>query len=900
MQQKIIRNHNGQAYTVQEASDIFKELNDRTESSDLGYNSIKNLGDKVKDLENNQVTGVKSYTNYSDLPATGEDNVSYKVTNDSDPTKNGFYNWSTNQYNKDADLVVGDIQKENTSEGVSGKAVFDFAIPQEGLVFRKNIANPEDLIKGSYYSPSGNNIAASSAYQCIKVKVIPLITYTVSGIQTGLNTIGGFPDDGIITGGVTITTTPVTNGINFTVPSGVFYVYINVTNGGSGITLYDNTIMVEVGGVVSQFVPHSEFKLDNSTLKDLPVTESKLLEIRPKKNLLNPVKINYTNRYSTGGLNFTVDNLGIASVICKVQAGEFYCLSGDGVYNPPAGMQGGYLVNEDDNTALSNITFADPVSGDGKIFQVPTGQNINYVVISLRKLNDDNNETQLHGNAQLELGEISSSYEAFSEIEVIKKEFLEDQLSNQPSTNFNEEQWYKFTEGEDRSNLLNEKAPTFAKHWRLKDKDLVVVNSGTSLTARSIEHCTEHPNANERPPLMHSRNIASILWDKMSRGWNQYYRRYDYDSFFTETGTFNTDSNLSEWDDGPYRNGLTRYSDIANSGVSFQIPINAWQFNFIYRSDSLSSDNVQVNIVEGNGVLEVYDGANWVEANGYSFSMRETTPVTRTVSVPKASDNLFYNRVIASKGNTTYQKRLKFRCKSGSIDSRASIKNISITSTDTGRFNYWGVEWSQREHMITYINAARGSHNTQADSTVGLPKYQDNEVWGFKPDLILFELPIHNDGAGNSDVYQDKIWERLTNNFIFRNDYELSLKSRAAHFTLNPEMITHTVGFGVTANAVDLTKGELIASEQTNGRFMTALDKQNEAYNWVLENHPEVGFVNSVQRWVDAAIAIHGDLASGLASSGNNGQTLTKDGIHPNNTGSKIIAKTLTGLFENI
>lgn len=647
----------------------------------------------------------------------------------------------------------------------------------------------------------------------------------------------------------------------------------------------------------------NEFILNEGSViqpKDEPVMTKKILKKIPVKNLVNPANIALTMRHSAGGVgivNAAPDEYIGSTGMIAVKEGEFYAVDGTGINSL---WQGGYYA---ENTTMatsqpkiSNITFAAPVTGTGKIFQVPTGLGIKYALINL---NVNTSKTAVEGTYQVENGEMATAIEPYTEVEQFNPDYLPKSVTSVSGGVFNSEAWFKYTNDTENSNILKEKAPVFAKHWLKKDKDLNVVATGTSLFARSAEHCTNHEKEKERPPLMHSNNAASILWDKMK--WdNQFYRRYDFPSFFTEIGSgFNTSSNIAEWDDGLYRQGWTRYTNTANSGVSFKVPVNAWQFNFIFRTDSLASENVKVTIAEGAGKMEVFNGTSWVEAHNYTFSMRESAPVTRTVSVPKASDDTFVNRTIASKGNTTYQKRLKMRCKSGAIDSRATEKNVTIQAQDSGRFLYWGVEWSPREYMITYINAARGSHNTQAENTGGLPKFADNEVWGFKPDLMFFELPIHNDGAANGNGgYTGGYWGRLTNNYVFRTDYELSMKTRSVYFGLNPEIVMFSSALSTQFNAMDTVTGELIAGEQLDGKMMTGLDKFDEAYQWVLENHPEVGFIHSCKTWCEAGSAIFGNLYLATVGSGRAGRTFTNEGGHWNDSGSKIIAKTLVKIFN--
>lgn len=425
---------------------------------------------------------------------------------------------------------------------------------------------------------------------------------------------------------------------------------------------------------------------------------------------------------------------------------------------------------------------------------------------------------------------------------------------------------------------------------------------GTSITARSIEYAPEHPNATTRPPLMHGRNTASFLWDAMA--WpNQHYRRYDYPGFFTEgAGTWVTDFNVAEWDDNVYRSGMTRYTDSVTASLAFDVPSDAWQFRFIYRTDTTGGE-ATLAVTEGDDELEAYDDAtsSWVEANGYVLSFEEDAPVSRTISVPHPDTGVFSDYSIPSKGNTTYQKRLKLRAKNGAgLDSRGHTKTVTLSKSTAGRMMYWGAEWSTEEFMITYINAARGSHHTRAEGAAGLPRFADNEVWSFEPDLILTELPIHNDGAAGPGTYAGNRWAQCTENWVFNPDYELSIRTRAAYFGLDPEIVLWTSTVSLQAGAVN-ADGSLIAGLQNDGAYRTAQDKYDQARAYVEANYPDVLCIDATSWYINGARAIYGNLYTaldgtswvGLVENIRYGPALTADGTHPNKDGCRLMANAI-------
>jgi len=722
-------------------------------------------------------------------------------------------------------------------------------------------------------------------------------TYSFGGEAFRTSASGGFFSLDDLTNAVTnIEITAIQGGWKFLVPTGmgIKYVVLNIASD-LAYTTEQSYVQLNEGATLLPYTPHKRTRTLNPEYIPAPeLFGDNFIFESSSKNLIDLTKVNFIKRYSTGQKRIIQDTLGIASSDhIAVTPGEFYTVSGSGIYGGSS-PQGGYFTDKSD-VAIDNISFYDSVDGEGKVFKVPEDSGIAYIVISLQKKDSNPNSIDLNGPAQIELGEQASEYAEYSLQTKIKSKYIHQ--VNQPSVNNTSVADFLLSRTFDAKSLHADKLPEFRKKWLKREQDLTVVSVGTSLTARSTEHCTTKLDGHLRPPLFHSNNFASLLWDRLK--WEgQEYRRYD-SGHFSETGNFYISSSLPEWDDGIYRHGLTKYSNDNNVSVSFSVPENAWQFNFIYRTDTVACEAVTLTVSEGLKHIEVFDelSEQWVEAHNYIFSMREATPVARTIAVPKSSDDTVVNRDIESKGNTTYQKRLKMRCKGADFDSRNIAKTVTMTGDDSGRFMYWGCEWSLREFMITFINAARGSHNTQAESIRGLPRFADNEVFSFEPDLLFFELPIHNDGASNANPYPGGYWSRLTENYVFNPDYELALKTRAAFFGLNPEIGMFTSSISWNFGGID-DDGQLKILEQNDGKMMSALDKYNEAYNYVMENHPEALFINAAARWVDAGFAIFGDLKTATLGSGRDGETFTNEGSHWNDTGSKVIAKFVVPVFD--
>jgi hypothetical protein len=104
-----------------------RERLDALEVSDASQGTdIDSLESRVDNLEENQYSGVVVYETLASLPATGTVNTSYKVSNDSTSSNNGYYHWNGSAYVKDSDLTNGVVESGNV-DAVSGGTVYDYA-----------------------------------------------------------------------------------------------------------------------------------------------------------------------------------------------------------------------------------------------------------------------------------------------------------------------------------------------------------------------------------------------------------------------------------------------------------------------------------------------------------------------------------------------------------------------------------------------------------------------------------------------------------------------------------------------------------------------------------------------------------------------------------------------------
>lgn len=438
--------------------------------------------------------------------------------------------------------------------------------------------------------------------------------------------------------------------------------------------------------------------------------------------------------------------------------------------------------------------------------------------------------------------------------------------------------------------LLKSKCPKIYTKLLEKTSDVCIVTTGSSLTQGNL-YTSIRRDAAERPPLMHGYDFTSLLWDKLSLIWQgQKYRMYNHPDL-TYIGDWTVTNNATEsgnsiWDDrSEFKNGLTNTTTSPSASVSTVIPKDAWQFNFIYRTD-LTGGECTVSISEGNRLVEAWNGSEWIEANGYVLSMLES-PVTST------------------KGNTCYQKRLKMRCrnKQGGINSIGIEKTITITkSNNESRMNIVGFEWSPREFMLTLINGARGSHNW-GNGNYNLEKFQDNDIWEFNPDLIMCEVTLINWGASHESGITDNpqkfvdIAARCYFNENGDSPNSLFVKSNGYE---NCEVIFYEDT--MHARYAFDENGSMKFGEVTSGDPKYIGIVKNISDNWriVADYMDKKGYIyiHTLSEVFRIADEYYGTYPNAFKKSGGSGISLSYDGTHLNDNGAKLWSGIIISLFD--
>ena len=136
------------AETAQAASELAaNEFKTNAGAGLIGTTSGNSVQTNLDALVLGQTGGIIVFTTYALLnaytPTTAEENTSFKVTNDSNTSLNGYYSWvSGTTYTKDADLVNGIVVSGN-ADATSGGTVFDAIVDsqKETNVFATNLMN---------------------------------------------------------------------------------------------------------------------------------------------------------------------------------------------------------------------------------------------------------------------------------------------------------------------------------------------------------------------------------------------------------------------------------------------------------------------------------------------------------------------------------------------------------------------------------------------------------------------------------------------------------------------------------------------------------------------------------------------------------------------------------------
>lgn len=420
---------------------------------------------------------------------------------------------------------------------------------------------------------------------------------------------------------------------------------------------------------------------------------------------------------------------------------------------------------------------------------------------------------------------------------------------------------------------------TFAKKLMNPTSDVKIVLWGDSILASDL-FTSAQASPTDAPPGMHNQMLSWYLWRELPQPLRAIYRRYDYTSYFTFTGSWSATATDAAWDDSGRTANITNFSASADAAFAWTLPAEANHrytgCNLVYRSDVGGDAAATITVTEGNGYLEYWTGAAWAEANGATFSMQET------------DDGAGY-------ANTVFGKRLKLR-KATAHHADAMTITIGKASADIDRLLMWGVELYNAEDgcFITQVyNAGRGgnSFGVPGGGTYALTDFMEDTVIGFDPDLVIVEIPLINMVASLTTLtnirnsVQDSIWGDRGG---ATNTYALKKRLPSANILL---VIPHHDYAHYNA-------------DNTFAAWGSAGLTYKAAYNVVKElflTQADIPFVDMSAAWkqaIDKDYLFNSDYRAALYSGAAASNQYTFDGTHQTDKGTVLYARHLCPILD--
>lgn len=859
MIQEPIRDYNGEPYSVEEGAALVEELNARTKHDVDGYNNIaslgvklkyvnENYGNRIENLEANQITGVVQYPTLADLPVSGEVNVSYKVTNDPTASNNGFYSWNGSEYIPEVGLYNGEIE-EGETEAVSGDKVFKHYKPNTPWFSPSSDLStyPKGAILGIF--KTSNNTYTDN----FKLKVLKNRTGSNGVIIqifdiTGNNIIGQYvinPNNNLKTGIEEIIITEYNDSgleiimlVNWDTFSDESIIGLNIDILNKSIdekidiatefTNYQNAVLSQVRKF--NYLEKTQTFLDIDSIYDssFPYEAIIDLKVEPTSNgvFLNERTffLSYFRNKSDTGYLFQVKEL----------------------------IEGSYTIVAQLYNSSSGVNF----SGKQTI-EIPQYSNSGIKVYLTADFDLVPETYQVSYTNQFKL---STAY-------------FDDLLKLQSFDSSSLPIEKKFVAINPFGDILPKAFKS--KLYEMAD-DIEIVLLGDSLIGL-IGSATQRVDAANLPPACNYNHLTYRFWESICKNKVVADRWDSIINPLTESGTFSdadvTKFNTPNWS-GEYseHTSICRESNTANASVAFDWDLDAYEkLNFIGRKSTDGAATVTFTVVEGNGKIEILDKSSgtWSEANGATISQY----IDDTV----ATDGSGYSHHVRN-------WRTKFRRATGAT---GSITVTASKDESTSEYlYYWGTErWNGLTIHVT--NAGRGGR-----SVFNLQKNFINDVVERKPDLVIQSLSLANEfGKSLSQIKSDY------ENFLIFDSGGISIKQQSNDFTDFQALLIVPHGFREYWNGNQ-------AIEFEGSQWQT--DNQIAYYNYQRVKNYIKNFEEANLPIIDIGSCLLDEAKNlGLTyeeafttSSSTSTNSFTKDDIHTNDYGIRFWNKYLYGLFK--
>ena len=731
---------------------------------------------------------------------------------------------------------TGELLPTSTNKAETGKSVSDYVAIRDvsTQVIGKNKFNPNTITPNTLVNESGVIVPYSGWATSEKIYIKPNTSYAYT---PAIVSVFDENDNMILRQNWLLS--------NFMSPSNASYVIVS-----TGLDLV-NTMQIEEGISVSAYEHFTITpKLDVNKIENHSISFDKLEpEIlkgeRNSKNLAN-------YRIFKDGF-YISESDGKELEISGFSVSPFIEIKPDTFYIETKGNRVAFYSSANEASFISGIL---PTSN---AFKTPLNANFVKVCTPIAE----------KPNYQLEEGTVKTAYE----------DYFTYKLDKSLVAGLEEIETETKTEIPKISKQLKDFAPNFYKKWLLKNNDVTLVLNGESISTTNY-YAEAFSDAKNRPPLMTEKNYTAFIEEAL-RWEGQKYFRFDNVGIFTEVGTATTKEYDKAWDwtrsvDSELpavnnRPAITRILEGTNCSVSYVIPTTAKRCDFIFRTDYLNAPNAVITISEGNGKVQVFDGSSWVEANGYSYSAKEDGTL-----------------LPGSLYKSMFQKRLKMK----KVNINDTNIRVTITNNGSGRLTYWGYQTSVLDVMFDFILSARGGHS--------ISRLENFESWDtdyFKPDLILWQVPIINEGldVGNADFSPKTMTKTKEQYAINITDKYADYKSKP----YTPDVVSFMLWFGMGNNGIDTNNNWVFANDPNGNKVSipTYIYHTIGAMESLNQNIIDLFSIIKTYAFEDAKNKGTNVINAILKGSGIIGNTFTIDGGHYNTNGNAIVYKMLKSFF---
>ena len=400
---------------VSDINHVTIELPNVNNTSDVNKPTSTATQVQIDSLTQGQTGGLISFTTLAILQAYTDlgNNDSYKVTNDSTASNNGYYHWSGSAYVKDDSLVNGEISYKN-NDSVKGGSIYEVTNNKADYLVGINLFNKEVAVPDFYVNPTTGLLTSNASYYASDwIEVNENTDYYKS--DSGNSFAAYYDSDKVFISGVSSTD----NSYLYQTPSTCFYFRY------STLKTHIDTSQIELGNTPTTYEPYQKLIPESQYNGQTVVRYDSFFYETVGKNIFNFNDV-ISGFFVDGSNGNLVSNVN-ASVSPKINVvgNTYFTLSGLGNVHHATGIV--YYDVNDVNIGYGYIAPIDVTFGT--VLTPKTVATLQFTVIST-KAGDNTDIEQI----QLEEGTVITDFET-AEIGVDKiKEFKLKPADNYPFT----------------------------------------------------------------------------------------------------------------------------------------------------------------------------------------------------------------------------------------------------------------------------------------------------------------------------------------------------------------------------------------------------------------------------------------------------------------------------------